>query len=49
MLSIYTNNEKFINSGTIKSNPSVTTICGTKTLMSNLGDVSTETPAVDKC
>jgi len=49
MLSIYTNNNKFLDIGPFKSNTAVTTICGTKTLMSNLGDVSTETPAVDKC
>jgi len=52
MLSIYHYNDNFINGNDKNpyvSNPSVTTICGTKALMSGLGDVSTETPAVTKC
>ena len=35
--------------GSYVNNLSVTTVCGTKALMSNLGDVSIDTPAVTKC
>jgi len=48
-LSILSDITKFEAIGPYVNNPSVTTVCGTKALMSNLGDVSIDTPAVTKC